>query len=434
MSGFIKNNMGKIGGAGGAVVAVVAAVFAYFNRGEEAAVSEPAALVQGAAGTETAAAGAGTETAGATGAADTASAAGTAVGTGAETAAETAVGTAAAGTAAETAAAGTAAGTAAETAAGTAAAADPAAADPAADAAALGGSLGPRIDLLRAAPDGSVTLAGTASPSEALSITVDGAKIAEASADTAGQFATLFSLPPSDQPRVVGLSNAQGPVAGVAYILAPNVITAEAAALAQAALAQAGGTAGDAAGDAGGEAVAQEASPTVLALTEAGVAVQNGAPSADLVIDAISYTAEGAVLLTGRGGQAGAVLRAYLNGKPTAETKAAGGDWTLTLNDVAAGDYTLRVDLIGADGKVLSRAETPLRRESAEALAAAGGGAGETAGALTQVTVQPGNTLWGLATGAYGDGFLYVRLFEANRDQIRDPDLIYPGQLFNIPQ
>ena len=404
MSGFIKNNMGKIGGAGGAVVAVVAAVFAYFNRGEEAAVSEPAALVQGAAGTETAAAGAGTETAGATGAADTATAAGTAAETGAGTAA------------------------------GTAAAADPAAADPAADAAALGGSLGPRIDLLRAAPDGSVTLAGTASPSEALSITVDGAKIAEASADTAGQFATLFSLPPSDQPRVVGLSNAQGPVAGVAYILAPNVITAEAAALAQAALAQAGGTAGDAAGDAGGEAVAQEASPTVLALTEAGVAVQNGAPSADLVIDAISYTAEGAVLLTGRGGQAGAVLRAYLNGKPTAETKAAGGDWTLTLNDVAAGDYTLRVDLIGADGKVLSRAETPLRRESAEALAAAGGAAGETAGALTQVTVQPGNTLWGLATGAYGDGFLYVRLFEANRDQIRDPDLIYPGQLFNIPQ
>ncbi len=50
------------------------------------------------------------------------------------------------------------------------------------------------------------------------------------------------------------------------------------------------------------------------------------------------------------------------------------------------------------------------------------------------LTVQPGNTLWGIASGAYGDGVLYVRLFEANRGQIRDPDLIYPGQVFTIPQ
>lgn len=49
------------------------------------------------------------------------------------------------------------------------------------------------------------------------------------------------------------------------------------------------------------------------------------------------------------------------------------------------------------------------------------------------VTVQPGYTLWGIATRNYGDGLLYVRLYEANRDQIRDPDLIYPGQVFTIP-
>ena len=33
----------------------------------------------------------------------------------------------------------------------------------------------------------------------------------------------------------------------------------------------------------------------------------------------------------------------------------------------------------------------------------------------------------------YGDGLLYVRVFEANRDKIKDPDLIYPGQLFDLP-
>ncbi|MGB3147711.1 MAG: LysM peptidoglycan-binding domain-containing protein, partial [Paracoccaceae bacterium] len=49
------------------------------------------------------------------------------------------------------------------------------------------------------------------------------------------------------------------------------------------------------------------------------------------------------------------------------------------------------------------------------------------------VTVQPGFTLWAIARENYGDGLLYVRVFEANKDQIRDPDLIYPGQIFTVP-
>ncbi|MBC7154450.1 MAG: LysM peptidoglycan-binding domain-containing protein [Rhodobacteraceae bacterium] len=50
------------------------------------------------------------------------------------------------------------------------------------------------------------------------------------------------------------------------------------------------------------------------------------------------------------------------------------------------------------------------------------------------VTVQPGNTLWGISRRNYGEGILYMRIFEANRTQIRDPDLIYPGQVFTVPQ
>ncbi len=49
------------------------------------------------------------------------------------------------------------------------------------------------------------------------------------------------------------------------------------------------------------------------------------------------------------------------------------------------------------------------------------------------VTVQPGFTLWGIAEGQLGDGIRYVQVFEANKDKIRDPDLIYPGQVFTIP-
>ena len=50
-----------------------------------------------------------------------------------------------------------------------------------------------------------------------------------------------------------------------------------------------------------------------------------------------------------------------------------------------------------------------------------------------QVTVQPGYTLWGIASRNYGDGLNYVRIFDANRDHIRNPDLIYPGQIFTVP-
>ncbi|WP_225028169.1 LysM peptidoglycan-binding domain-containing protein, partial [Xinfangfangia pollutisoli] len=56
----------------------------------------------------------------------------------------------------------------------------------------------------------------------------------------------------------------------------------------------------------------------------------------------------------------------------------------------------------------------------------------QTAGPVS-VTVQPGNTLWAIARGALGEGVLYVEVYEANRDRIRDPDLIYPGQVFTIP-
>ncbi len=53
---------------------------------------------------------------------------------------------------------------------------------------------------------------------------------------------------------------------------------------------------------------------------------------------------------------------------------------------------------------------------------------------LKTVTVQPGYTLWGIAQQNFGEGVLYVQVFEANKDKIKDPDLIYPGQVFTLPK
>ena len=84
--------------------------------------------------------------------------------------------------------------------------------------------------------------------------------------------------------------------------------------------------------------------------------------------------------------------------------------------------------------KVLSRLETPFKREAPEVLnPPARDDAPEAAPLIRAVTVQKGDTLWAISRDRYGDGVLYVRVFEANRDHIRNPDLIYPGQVFRIP-
>ena len=48
--------------------------------------------------------------------------------------------------------------------------------------------------------------------------------------------------------------------------------------------------------------------------------------------------------------------------------------------------------------------------------------------------IQNGDTLWAIAKQHYGDGNQYTRIFEANREVIKDADLIFPGQKIRIPR
>jgi len=47
--------------------------------------------------------------------------------------------------------------------------------------------------------------------------------------------------------------------------------------------------------------------------------------------------------------------------------------------------------------------------------------------------VKKGDTLWKIAEKYYGDGSLYKKIFEANRDILKNPDLIKVGQKLHIP-
>lgn len=156
-----------------------------------------------------------------------------------------------------------------------------------------------------------------------------------------------------------------------------------------------------------------------------------------VVLDTISYSDSGEVQLAGRA-RADARVRVYLdNAAVTSFVVAQNGSWGGRLEAVDPGVYRLRLDELDAAGKVLSRLETPFKREAPEVLlppASSDTSPDAAAPLVRAVTVQEGDTLWAISQERYGNGFLYVRVFEANQDAIRDPDLIYPGQVFTIPE
>ena len=51
-----------------------------------------------------------------------------------------------------------------------------------------------------------------------------------------------------------------------------------------------------------------------------------------------------------------------------------------------------------------------------------------------RLVVVRGDNLWNIARAHYGTGFHHTVIYGANKEQIRDPDLIYPGQVFSLPK
>jgi nucleoid-associated protein YgaU len=144
-----------------------------------------------------------------------------------------------------------------------------------------------------------------------------------------------------------------------------------------------------------------------------------------LSLDAIDYDEAGNISMSGQAPE-GAQVRIYLDNRPIGDaTTGAAGVWLLAPSiSVPPGLYRMRVDQIDRAGRVVARIETPFSRA---------GPMGDLPRDAV-VFVQPGNSLWRIARRNYGKGVRYTVIYEANRDQIRNPDLIYPGQIFVVPK
>jgi hypothetical protein len=84
------------------------------------------------------------------------------------------------------------------------------------------------------------------------------------------------------------------------------------------------------------------------------------------------------------------------------------------------------------EGAALSTA--PAEETAASSAPAEGTVASSTPGTRNgRVVIQPGNNLWRISRVIYGQGVRYTIIYQANKDQIRNPHLIYPGQIFATP-
>jgi nucleoid-associated protein YgaU len=275
----------------------------------------------------------------------------------------------------------------------------------------------PSFDVVKVGPTGTAVIAGRAEPGSKVTVRDGDKVIGEVTADRRGEWVLVPEQPIGPGDRLLSLE-AANPTGGaavksdetVALSISPaapdgKVETALAVVLPR---------------DGGGTARVLQRPDTSAA--------RPGTPATDqpnaLAMDTADYDAQGRVTLSGRASP-GATVRIYLGNAPlaTAIADAAGG-WTATsTRPVGNGPLELRLDQLTQDGRVAQRVALPLAPAAALQLAPG-----------QNYIVQPGNNLWQIARRAYGVGTRYLVIYSANLTQIRDPDRIYPGQIFKLPK
>lgn len=327
----------------------------------------------------------------------------------------------------------------------------------------------PQFDTFRVEGDGLFVIAGKAAAGQTVDVMLAGQQVERVVADANGSFGAVLVLDPSDDARRLGLlADPEGDAIASAktflvepFSVVPDVEPEPAGPIVVGAV-TANTPVPEAAPLAANDIAAstdvqlpnapvQQSEPvetalvideaTVLVADEDGVRVvpaANDLPpeiTANIALDTITYDPQGEVEIAGRASGDGFV-QVYIDNKAITSSRIAeGGNWRTDLPEVDTGIYTLRIDEVDDAGEVVSRIETPFKREDTETVAAVlAEDVAEEGFDVAVRTVQPGTTLWAIAKEEMGAGIMYVAVYEANRDLIRDPDLIYPGQVFRMPE
>jgi nucleoid-associated protein YgaU len=306
----------------------------------------------------------------------------------------------------------------------------------------------PAFDVARIEPTGEAVIAGRAAPGATVELLRNGEPHDRAVADQSGQFVIIPPrLPSGTYDLTLRSRQADGKQAtskqSVTVALEPKATDRPVVAL------------------------MTPDKPTVVLSQPAAPKPAAGAPLAGtpaagtVVVETVEIEPGGKFHVSGRA-RSGGALRLYLNDSFVASVTAGeDGRFAVTINEgVRPGSYRVRLDEVEANsGAVRARAEVPFnvpdmvvtgsvpaatRPEVAATqgpqLAAAeatvlpeGSPSAVVVPKITTTTVSRGDSLWRLSQLTYGAGTRYAVIYKANREHIRNPNLIYPGQIFVLP-
>ncbi len=270
----------------------------------------------------------------------------------------------------------------------------------------------PSIDVLRAEPDGSFVVAGRARPGSTIDLKDGkGAVVASGVVDRTGDFVLLSeeNLAPGAHELRLHASGegTQDQSEEAAIVSIPERV--EESVLA---------------------AVIPENEPVAVIDTALPVTPDAGAaPTPAVAIEAVEVD-DGQLAIAGAAEQ-GATVQVYLDNEPIGlAIGTRDGRFLLeTTRELEPGRHDVRADVVNrTDGTVIARAVVPVLHQTTEQV--------EEADALqtgSSVIIRGGDSLWRISRQTYGRGIRYTTIFAANRDQIRNPDRIYIGQIFKLP-
>ncbi|WP_285295141.1 LysM peptidoglycan-binding domain-containing protein [Aureimonas altamirensis] len=337
--------------------------------------------------------------------------------------------------------------------AGQAPSATPPAPDVPAQAAAPASSNIPSFDVVRVEPDGSAVLAGRAAPDTVVRIVAAGRVIATARTNAQGEFAVTLDVPLAVGEHQIHLETGEGEAvlaSAESAIVSIPMPGRESELLVL--LEQPDGPSRVIA------APAPQVAAAGAATADATAPAAPAAPAADPNAPAIgAVEIEGDQIYVAGTAAKGSKVRLYLNDAFVAEAPIGSKREFLASarQAVPVGTHVVRADVVDKAGSVVARAEVPFERPDREHVAAVAASPalpgmsaaekadttlasnGEPAGGLQEVDgrviIRKGDTLWRISRENYGVGSRYTVIYLANGDQIRNPDLIYPGQVFRMP-
>jgi nucleoid-associated protein YgaU len=286
--------------------------------------------------------------------------------------------------------------------------------------------LKPLFDVVNVDPSGEAVIAGRAAPNGKVELRDGGKTVAEATADAAGQFVIIPpTLTPGDHNLTLADADkaAQPAVSDIVAVSVPAQV-AKAAPVAP----------------------TNPSGPTPSPLGMRTLATPAPAVGSRVAIRSVEADAVGGLVAKGSA-EPNATVRLYLNQADLAEAKTqSDGRWSLTIQSgLTPGGYVMRADEIGPSAaNVVASADTPFAYPDtpnpappASAFASASpepSPADPVVASVQTKRVATGHTLWALSQSYYGDPTRYPAIVEANRAQIHNPNVIFPGQVFVVPK